>query len=130
MRITDTIDWIDVTWTAVSVAGLLLWLWNLRRAAMSLRAVRRLGVVNGRRVWARFGVMLTCTMVAVEVVFVAVGVNAMTRVPPVQSQAQVTRLLAVVSFLVVTVLLTLLAYRWADVDRTIVRMARSTPADE
>lgn len=135
IKITETIDWIDILWTAIAVVGLFLWLKNLRQAMISLRAVKQMKISNGRRLWARFSVYLTSTMVTIELVFLGIGISSMIRAAGTETSQMVARWVTIFLFLLVTAAITVLAYRWGEVDREILRLAqknylRKTPESE
>ena len=71
-----TITPAEVIWTLSSLPGLILWLDNLRNARKDLRAVRRLGYVDGRMIWAKFAVPKNAAFAFIEFSFLSIGLVA------------------------------------------------------
>lgn len=122
-----TADLTEIVWTLAAVPGLVLWLVNRVAAGRSRRAVRRLGVGNGRLVWARFSVLLTDVFVLIETVFVVVGISAMLRAPSPDSTT-LSRLIVSVGFAGVSCLITFVGYRWRVVEAEILAGAQARRA--
>lgn len=123
MNLTDTIQLTEALWTAAALPGVWLWAQNLRNARASRVAVRVLGLRNGRAVFAAYAVKSTAMWLAIEVLFVGLGVLAM--VTPANPGATNPRTLVVTGGLILaSVGISYLALQWHRVDAALLRMAR------
>lgn len=123
IAITPTVDVGELLWIAAALPGLWLWLRNLREAKQDLRAVRAISPRNGRFLWARFSVLLTRTFVGIEVLFVLLGGVALFRVPPMDPHPE-TRYVTIGGLIVASIVISVIAQRWASVNAEIVQAAR------
>lgn len=121
--ITRTIDVWEIVWTLAALPGLVVWFRNLREAAQDFRAVREISPRNGRYLWARFSALLTRAFVGLEVLFVVLGVVNMVRVPPADPHPEI-HIITVGGLVLASVVITLIGYRWSQVNAEIVQAAR------
>lgn len=125
--ITTTVDVYEAIWTAAALPGLAYWLVDTRKARRDLRAARTIDPPDGRVLWARFSVYLTHTFVGIEVLFVVLGLVAMTRpAPPVGEP--LLRVVSVCGLIAASAVIAHLGYRWQRVNRSIVDLAREHQA--
>lgn len=120
-----TIQPTEIAWMVAAIPGLWLWFSNMRYAWGTLNFLKRLPLVNGRMVWARFSVTLTLTFVAIEAGFVAIGLVAMTTEPSPTSTLAIRWIFAGV-FIAASIAITYIALRWRLVDKALEAMSRSS----
>lgn len=118
-----TIDPYEVAWTLAAVPGLWFWIGNRLEAGLDQKAAASIVPRNGRFLWARFSVFLTNTFIGVELLFITLGVVAMFRPPP-PDGFDYSRVVSVVGLIMASVVITMLAYRWRQVNTEIVNAAR------
>lgn len=128
--ITETIDVGEVVWILAALPGWWFWLRNRLEAGLDARAASTIVPRNGRYLWAKFSVFLTNTFVGIETLFIVLGGVAMFRVPPMDPHPE-TRYVTVSGLILASLVITLLAYRWKQVNAEIVQAAREKhpPAD-
>lgn len=120
-----TVDPIELVWTLAALPGLLVWIVNLVSASRSLRTVRLAGIVNGRRLIARYSVRKCWVLVIISGVFVLIGVSAMLRPPnPAAQHWDWLSLLLTAGLLGAPALITLLGFDWRRVEASVLAMAR------
>jgi hypothetical protein len=127
-----TVDPIEVIWTLAALPGLTIWAINRATAARSLKAVKKLGVGNGRLIVARYGVFKADVFIGVSSVFALVGVVAMLRAPNPDGGWDWVRVLLTIGLLGAPAMIAVLGFRWRVVEKTIVKMAllrQKPPAD-
>lgn len=124
-----TVDPIEVIWTLAALPGLVVWVVNLVSASRSLRAVRVIGIVNGRRMIARYSVRKCWVLVIISGVFVLIGVSAMLRPPnPGAPRWDWLSLLLTAGLLGAPALITLLGFDWRRVEASVLHSARRDTA--
>lgn len=78
-----TVSDIEILWTVVGATGVLFSAFNLRDAWIDRKAVIAAGVRNGRRLIASFSVRSEAARLAIQSIFVTVGILAVfTPEPP------------------------------------------------
>jgi hypothetical protein len=116
----NTIDWVEVVWTLAALPGLVLWLTNRSLASGSLRAIRAVGVTNGRLIIARYGVMKCNVLIGVSSVFVLIGLVSMSRpTNPAAADWDWIRVALTVGLLAAPAAISYLGYRWRAVERRV-----------
>lgn len=122
--ITPTIDVGELIWILAAIPGLWFWVRNRLEAGIDAKAAATIVPRNGRYLWARFSVFLTNTFVGIELLFLLLGGVALFRPPPMDPQPG-TRVVTIAGLTIASVVITLLAYRWKQVNEEIVRAARA-----
>lgn len=123
-----TVQPIEVVWVLCALAGLVMWLLNLYTAIRSRRATRSVPDTSGVRIWAKFSVLATSGAVMIETCFILVGLVAMS-VPAAPTGNPVRSLAIAVMFVVVSLVVTVVGYRWRWVDVMIMRLATAEHGD-
>ncbi|MCA1570799.1 MAG: hypothetical protein LC798_10880 [Chloroflexi bacterium] len=111
----------EVLWTLAALPGLIMWVRNRIVTGRTLKAAQQLQLhlTNGRLVWAKFARRKTTVLAGIELVFVLVGVLAMTRAPNPYATTG-ARLVTLVSLICASAALTWLAYDWQNVHRALI----------
>jgi hypothetical protein len=130
--ITSTIDFFEIVWTLAAIPGLWFWIGNRLEAGLDAKAAASIVPRNGRFLWARFSVFLTNTFIGIEVLFVLLGITAMTRpvAPVADGTTNFYRLVLVIGLISASCVITMLAYRWRQVNAEIVSAARRKHAHD
>jgi hypothetical protein len=117
---------VEVLWTVFAIPGFFVWFANLRSAQADLEAVRRLGVIDGRLVWAKFSVLKNASFFFIETGFLAIGITAMLQMPVVANPSKLSPTGWVMTFCLLSssVLMTVVGLRWKHVSRYILDLAR------
>lgn len=125
--LTATIEAAEVVWTLAALPGLVMWLVNRRDAGRMRAGARKLPQPNGRLAWARFAVHFTTVMVGVEATYVGLGVVGMTRPPnpAANVQSPLVGLAIVLGLITASAAVSFLGWRWRQVDRQLIAMARA-----
>jgi hypothetical protein len=121
--ITTNIDVGELLWVAAALPGLWYWAGNRLEAGLDLKAAASIVPRNGRYLWARFSVFLTNVFIGVELVFITLGVAAFFRPTPTDG-LPLSRLVTVAALIGASLAITMLAYRWRQVNAEIVHAAR------
>lgn len=90
---------IELVWTLLALAGLSFSVYNVREAAADLGALKRSGERNGRMLLARMTVRSEVARMAIQLIFLTIGIGAMT-LQDAQNQSQLPFRVALVSFLI------------------------------
>jgi hypothetical protein len=122
----------ELIWMVSATPGFLLWAANLQSAWKDLRAVRRLGIIDGRLVWARFAVLKNTAFMLVEASFILIGVTAMLQAPVSGAGTRLTPtgLVLTLCLLSTSVLMTIVGLRWRQVAKYIIDAARLRTATD
>jgi hypothetical protein len=117
---------IEVMWTLCAVPGFLLWAANLQSARADLRAIRRLGIIDGRLIWARFAVLKNTAFMLIEASFMLIGITGMLQAPVSGGATRLTPTAFVLtaSLLATSILMTFVGLRWRQVAKYIISAAR------
>jgi hypothetical protein len=122
----NTIEWFEVVWTCAALPGLALWIANRFLAVRSLRAIKNAGTTNGRLIIARYSVMKADVFIGVSTAFVLIGIVAMGRATnPSAVDWDWTRVVLTVGLLGAPAAISFLGYKWRDVERRVVALARA-----
>ena len=120
-----TIQWIEVVWTCAALPGLGLWVANRVLAVRSLRAITAAGTTNGRLIIARYSVLKADVFIGISAVFVLIGVISMLRpANPSAPEMDALRAVLTVGLLGAPAAISFLGYKWRDVERRVVALAR------
>ena len=118
-----TVDLIEVIWTLAAVPGWASWALNLRSAYRSLRAVRGAGIVDGRRMVARYTVRKSWIMMNLSGVFILIGVISMLRpANPAVPQWDALRVVLTVALLGAPAMISYLGADWRRVETEMLRV--------
>jgi len=123
-----TVSALEAVWTLVALPGLYLWARSVVDAQKTMRAVKSMQIIDGRRTVAKMATGLTRTMVGVELVFFGVGVLATTRAPAPEATA-LSQLLVAGAFIGASVGLTVLAFRWRRAEAYLLRESEQRSDD-
>lgn len=121
--------WLEIAWTLAAIPGFVLWAKSWFSARQSLKAVRNLKYSNGRLLWAKFSLQLTSVMLIIEFAFITIGVIAMSLQTNPSSNPTYSLIISVV-LISSSVFISLLAYRWREVEAQILEMARIRLAEK
>jgi hypothetical protein len=121
-----TIQWFEVVWTAAALPGLGLWMANRLLAVRSLKAIKNAGTTNGRLIIAHYSVTKADVFIGVSVAFALIGVVSMSRpTNPAAVDWDWTRVVLTVGLLGAPAAIAFLGYKWRDVERRVVALARA-----
>lgn len=125
MRSWGTVDPVELVWTLAALPGLIVWGVNLVSASRSLHAVRRAGIVNGRRVIAWYSVRKCWVLIVVSGVFALIGIIALLR-PPNEAVPHWDwlRVLLTVGLLTAPALIAFLGFDWRHAEAAVLHSAR------
>lgn len=131
LMLTRTVDLVEVVWVLAALPGLWLWAANARETRQDRTAASAIGQrESATYLWASFSVLLTRTFVAIELLFVILGVVAMFRENPPDDPSPWFRFVTAGLLVAASVCLSWLAYRWRRVNQAILRAARDRLARE
>lgn len=77
-----TVSDIEILWTIIGAVGVMFSAFNLRDARIDKRVLADAGIVNGRRIIARFAVRAELARLVIQAIFVTIGVLAMLQTDP------------------------------------------------
>jgi hypothetical protein len=125
VRLTGTIDLVEVIWTLAALPGLLSWIINLVSARRSLRAVVKSDVDDGRLPVAKYAVRKSWVMIGLSFVFVLIGTISMLR--PSNPELPVFDLLRAIltaGLLAAPAMISFIGADWRRVENEVLRIAR------
>lgn len=122
----------EILWTVCAMPGFALWLSNLISARRDLVAVQRLGMIDGRLIWAKFAVLQNAAFLSIEATFMVIGIVAMLQGPVSANSSKPTPTGLAITFglLGTSVLMTFVGMRWRSVSKYILGAARLRAAGD
>lgn len=109
-----TIELREVLWTVAAVAGLYVWVINAIDSSRIYRMATKFGS-DGVIIWAKFSNTLTRSFIALEVIFVLIGISAMSR-PQAPSYPVVQSWIVGAILIGASVLISFIGFRWKEVN--------------
>lgn len=126
VELTRTLSLAELLWLISAMPGLYVWARNALAARAGLLAAKRMGVTDGRLVWARFSRLLTGLFATIESTFLFIGVVAATRPTPTGGQDVAIVQVAIAGALIAcSIAISVLGHRWKQVDDQLVAYGRT-----